>query len=335
MRVNQPPLALILGVVVSTALLTACGAAGSSNTSRAAAEASSQWPATASATMEESIDATPSPGAESSSASASATMEESIDATPSPGAESGISTATSDKLGMAGWDERAPASVPETATLTLHVGKRQLTAQRLANGRELSMQDDRALPLYPWISCTFGCRTDGPRLWFNLPSADGPLAFTAPTTEVPGALSWQIMLSKYNWPAEGFESAYPNQVVFTGIQSDCSICDTSFTERGFTRVALGDQVGSGIKSWLAPAKWPAPDSPMIGELRLFRAGTALPSGWIVSDGRALAAKDEGLSYLLKGAGFVQGDAARTPTMPKVTGYTWAIAAEGDYPDFDN
>jgi len=202
---------MILAVVVSTALLTACGSPGSASNSRAAAEASSLWSATASAPTVQSTEATPSP----------------VD-------ETGISPATADKSGIESWNERAPAYEAETATLTLHVGGRELGEQRLANGGELNDRDDLALPLYACIFCAFGCRTDGPRLWFNLPSADGPLAFTAPTTDVPGALSWQIMLSKGNWPGEGFESAYPNQVVFTGIQSDGRFGDTTFTERGFT-----------------------------------------------------------------------------------------------------
>ena len=298
---------LILGLVGSTTLLTACGTTGSGSASRAAAEALSQ-----------------------SSAPASATMAETADASDSPDVGSGSSAATSDTGGVEHWNDFS-ASDTETATLTLHLTKRPLYGQLPANGRELAVSDATQL-VYSLIYCSFGCSANFQR--FNLPAVDGPLAFTTATTELSGALSWQITIVSENWIGGGFRSAYPNQVVFTGAQKDGS-GDGTFTELGFSSVDLGEQVGPGIKSWLAPARWPVPSGPMIGELRLFRAGTALPSGWIVADGRAPAAKQEGLSFLLKSAGFVQGGAARTPMMPKVSGYIWAIAAEGNFPMFED
>ena len=272
-----------------------------------------------------------SSGASSASAQPSS-VAESQDATAADSSASAVSPASADPDSGGSGEDASATPIPEAetgltsgspaqpplASVNAFVGSRALFGEATMRGqfREIS----KFPAVYALIGCTFDCRTNA----FALPVADGPLTRVA---SGPGPVQWTLTEDSY-YPGEKPTHVYPGQVYFTAAQGRYP---DSLKQMGFVEIALGEMVGSGIRSFKVPASWQTPVNPYIGEIRLFPLGAKLPADFIPADGRTVSSATP-LGNLLVSEGFPEVNGTVVlPKLAPVDAYQWAIAARGVFP----
>lgn len=175
--------------------------------------------------------------------------------------------------------------------------------------------------------------------------ADDRFALPAmPTTWPTGVFAgvwdqgrWLVVSDGY-FPTDWYGAPPPAQVCFTAVSSYWSDYYGDLADRGgATDAGLSAVLPPGADALvLSETFTPNPqDTPMIGELRLFRASAIPAGGWLPADGRWVfcGGRYEALYAILGDSwGFIPDSSRfRLPAVTAPDGYVWALAFDGLFP----
>lgn len=163
---------------------------------------------------------------------------------------------------------------------------------------------------------------DFPRT-FALPKVTGPWAGVRTGADGDGAcLAWSVA----TWGIFPYDSpppAYPGQLYFTAVQSR-PFHDAMLEAGATVDASVSAFLGEGFTAYRIPDSWQERYvEPMLGELRLFTASTALPRPFVPADGRVVPDANRALQAALR--------ATQLPKVMAPDGYAWAIATDGLFP----